>query len=126
MEKDSGFRTTTQRKLTSKLPGNQIQPDIQKPTKTPLDLSLDSQRIFRSIGKEFHGSFLSASRLAVLLGFTFCLLICVSLTSKFVYFQPFCIFISLFENLKDLIFCHNDAFCQILSSCVAIYCLGKH
>ena len=48
LEKDSGFRTTTQRKLTSKLPGNQIQPDILKPTKTPLDLSLDSQRIFRS------------------------------------------------------------------------------
>ena len=70
--------------------------------------------------------FLSASRLAALLGFTFCLLICVSVTSKFVYFQPFCIFISLFENLKDLIFCHNDAFCQILSSCVAIYCLDKH
>ena len=47
LEKDSGFRTTTQRKLTSKLPGNQIQPDLQKPTRTPLDLSLDSQRIFR-------------------------------------------------------------------------------
>ena len=47
LEKDSGFRTTTQRKLTSKLPGNQIQPDLQKPTRTPLDLSLDSQIIFR-------------------------------------------------------------------------------
>ena len=55
LEKDSGFRTTTQRKLTSKLPGNQIQPDVQKPTKTPLDLSLDSQRIFRSVGIFCHG-----------------------------------------------------------------------
>ena len=49
LEKDSGFRTTTQRKLTSKLPGNQIEPEFQKPTKTPLDLSLDSQRIFRYV-----------------------------------------------------------------------------
>jgi len=55
LEKDSGFRTTTQRKLTSKLPGNQIQPDVQKPTKTPLDLSLDCQRIFRSVGIFCHG-----------------------------------------------------------------------
>ena len=55
LEKDSGFRTTTQRKLTTKLPGNQIQPDLLKPTKTPLDLSLDSQRIFRSVGIFSHG-----------------------------------------------------------------------
>ena len=41
--------------MTSKLPGNQIQPDVQKPTKTPLDLSLDSQRIFRSVGIFCHG-----------------------------------------------------------------------
>ena len=55
LEKDGGFRSTTQRKLTSKLPGNQIEPDLQKPSKTPLDLSLDFQRIFRSIGIFCHG-----------------------------------------------------------------------
>lgn len=55
LEKDGGFRSTTQRKLTPKLPGNQIQPDLLKPSRTPLDLSMDSQRIFRSIGIFCHG-----------------------------------------------------------------------
>lgn len=55
LEKDGGFRSTTQRKLTSTLPGNQVEPDLLKPSKTPLDLSLDFQRIFRSIGVFCHG-----------------------------------------------------------------------
>lgn len=55
LEKDGGFRSTTQRKLTSNLPGNQIEPDLLKPSKTPLDLSLDFQRIFRSVGVFCHG-----------------------------------------------------------------------
>jgi hypothetical protein len=55
LEKDGGFRTTTQRKLTTKLPGNQVQPDLQKATKTPLDLGLESQKVFRSIGIFCHG-----------------------------------------------------------------------
>jgi len=56
LEKDSGFRSTSQRKLATNLTGNQIQnPDLQKPTKTPLDVSLESQRVFRSIGIFCHG-----------------------------------------------------------------------
>ena len=55
LEKDSGFRSTSQRKLTSSLAGNQIQPDLQKPTKTPLDVSLETQKVFRSIGIFCHG-----------------------------------------------------------------------
>lgn len=55
LEKDSGFRSTSHKKLTTKFPGNQIQPDLQKPTKTPLDLALESQKVFRSIGIFCHG-----------------------------------------------------------------------
>ena len=50
LEKDSGFRSTSQRKLATNLTGTQMQPDLQKPTKTPLDVSLESQKVFRSIG----------------------------------------------------------------------------
>jgi len=55
LQEGSGFSKANHRKLTKLSMANQIQPSSLKPSMTPLELGLESQKIFRSIGIFCHG-----------------------------------------------------------------------
>jgi len=55
LEGRTGFSKTNYRKKTKISLASQIQPHLSKPSMTPLDLGLESQKVFRSIGIFSHG-----------------------------------------------------------------------
>ena len=55
LQDGSGFSKASHRKLTKLSLATQIQPNTLKPSMTPLDLGLESQKVFRSIGVFCHG-----------------------------------------------------------------------